>query len=128
MSSQDSSPRWHRSGNVRHDDSAHYATPFHSVLAGSYDDSETAGAIRQRFSIRGFNHVTLTVSDLKRSIDFYQGLFGFLVQGRQGSATAALRIGSPQPLGLTSNPSSGDRTPRIDHMCVGIDNSMPNAF
>jgi catechol 2,3-dioxygenase-like lactoylglutathione lyase family enzyme len=81
------------------------------------------GQSPQRLSIRGFNHVTLTVSDLKRSIDFYQGLFGFPVQGRQGSATAALRIGSgPQHLGLTSNPSSGDRTPRIDHMCVGIDN------
>ena len=77
----------------------------------------------QRLSIRGFNHVALTVSDLNRSIDFYQTLFGLQVQGRQGTATASLKIGAgPQALGLTSNPSSGNRTPRIDHMCVGIEN------
>jgi catechol 2,3-dioxygenase-like lactoylglutathione lyase family enzyme len=72
--------------------------------------------------IRALNHVTLTVSDLQRSIDFYQGLFGTPVQGRQGSTTAALQIGSgPQHLGLTTNATSGNRTPKIDHMCVGID-------
>ena len=74
------------------------------------------------FKLRTFNHVALTVSDLQRSIDFYQGLFGLPVQSRQGSETAALRIGSgPQHIGLSTNPSSGVRTPRIDHMCVGID-------
>jgi catechol 2,3-dioxygenase-like lactoylglutathione lyase family enzyme len=74
------------------------------------------------FKLRTFNHVTLTVSDLQRSIDFYQGLFGLPVQSRQGSETAALRIGSgPQHLGLSTNPSSGVRTPRIDHMCIGLD-------
>ncbi len=72
--------------------------------------------------LRTFNHVTLTVSDLQRSIDFYQGLFGFPVESRQGLETAALRIGSgPQHIGLSTNPSSGVRTPRIDHMCLGID-------
>jgi catechol 2,3-dioxygenase-like lactoylglutathione lyase family enzyme len=77
----------------------------------------------QRLTVTGFNHVTLTVSDLERSIDFYQRLFGFPVQGRQGPATVALRIAAgPAHLGLTSNPSSGNRTPRIDHMCVGIQN------
>jgi len=30
--------------------------------------------------IRAFNHVSLTVSDLGRSIDFYQGLFGMPIQ------------------------------------------------
>jgi catechol 2,3-dioxygenase-like lactoylglutathione lyase family enzyme len=68
--------------------------------------------------LRTFNHVTLIVSDLQRSIDFYQGLFGMPIQGRQGSTTAALRVGAgPQHLGLTS----GNRTPGIDHMCMSID-------
>ena len=74
------------------------------------------------FSLRSFNHVSLTVSSLQRSIDFYQGLFGFPLQSRQGTETAALRIGTgPQHIGLSTNPSSGVRTPRIDHMCLGID-------
>jgi catechol 2,3-dioxygenase-like lactoylglutathione lyase family enzyme len=74
------------------------------------------------FKLRTFNHVTLVVSDLQRSIDFYQGLFGLPVQTRQGADGATLRIGSgPQLLGLTTNPSSGNRTPRIDHMCVGVE-------
>jgi len=73
-------------------------------------------------SLRSFNHVSLTVSNLQRSIDFYQGLFGYPVQSRQGTETAALRIGAgPQHLGLSTNPSSGVLTPRIDHMCLGIE-------
>ena len=34
--------------------------------------------------VRGINHVTLDVSDVKRSVDFYQGLFGMPVINRQG--------------------------------------------
>lgn len=72
--------------------------------------------------LRAINHVSLTVSDLQRSIDFYQGLFGLPLQSRQGSATAALRVGTgPQHLGLSTNPSSGVRTPRIDHFCLGLE-------
>lgn len=74
------------------------------------------------FRLQAFNHVSLTVSDLQRSIDFYQGLFGWPLQSRQGSETAALRIGSgPLHMGLSTNPSSGVRTPRIDHMCLGVE-------
>ena len=43
--------------------------------------------------VRGINHVTLSVSDVKRSVEFYQGLFGLPVQHRQGVSTG-LRIGS----------------------------------
>lgn len=78
----------------------------------------SASALR----LRAINHVSLTVSDLQRSIDFYQGLFGLALQSRQGSETAGLRVGTgPQHLGLSTNPSSGVRGPRIDHMCLGID-------
>ena len=41
--------------------------------------------------VRGLNHLTLAVSDPKRSVEFYQGLFGMPVQTRQGTTTA-LRI------------------------------------
>jgi len=50
--------------------------------------------------VKALNQFTLLVSDVKRSIDFYQGLFGMPVQARQGS-TALLRIGSgPQFLAI----------------------------
>jgi catechol 2,3-dioxygenase-like lactoylglutathione lyase family enzyme len=49
---------------------------------------------------RKLSQLTLTVSDLKRSLDFYQGLFGMPVQARQGS-TVLLQIGAgPQYMAL----------------------------
>jgi hypothetical protein len=38
-----------------------------------------------RFRVDGLSQITLTVSDVARSLDFYQGLFGMPVQARQGS-------------------------------------------
>ena len=43
-------------------------------------------------AIRGIHQVTLAVSDLERSLDFYQALFGMAVQARNGG-TILLRIG-----------------------------------
>ncbi len=70
--------------------------------------------------IRGINHVTLHVSDVKRSVDFYQGLFGMPVVNRQGSTSAGLQIGTgPQHLGVSS---AGSAAPKIDHLCLSVDN------
>jgi catechol 2,3-dioxygenase-like lactoylglutathione lyase family enzyme len=51
------------------------------------------GPARPSFRANGLSQITLTVSDVKRSLDFYQGLFGMPVQARQGS-TVLLRIGN----------------------------------
>ena len=63
--------------------------------------------------VRKLNHFTLNVSDVKRSVEFYQGLFGMPIQTRQDS-TVCLRLGSgPQYLALKpagSNPPSIDRS------------------
>ena len=70
--------------------------------------------------VRGINHVTLQVSDLKRSVDFYQGLFGMPVISRQGTTTMNLRIGNgPQFLGLNGG---GGSTPNINHICLATEN------
>src|SRR6266849_7287036 len=70
--------------------------------------------------MRGLNHVTLTVSDLKRSVDFYQGLFGMPIQARQGSTLAVLRMGSgPQSLMLSTG--GANAAPSINHLCVGVE-------
>src|SRR4051794_12135566 len=72
-----------------------------------------------RIRITSFNHVSLNVSDLKRSTEFYQGLFGMPIQSRQGATSVQLRIGTgPQFLNL----SGAGAPPSIDHMCVGVEN------
>jgi catechol 2,3-dioxygenase-like lactoylglutathione lyase family enzyme len=69
--------------------------------------------------VRGINHVTLSVSDVKRSVDFYQGLFGMRVTSRQGMTTN-LQIGSgPQFLGVSAG---GSNAPSINHLCLGVEN------
>ena len=59
--------------------------------------------------VKALNQFTLLVSDVKRSLDFYQGLFGMPIQARQGSTTL-LRIGpGPQFMAIApagSNPPS----------------------
>ena len=61
-----------------------------------------AQASKPRIVARGINHVTLQVSDLKRSKDFYQGLFGMPNVSPDGMAVD-LQIGNgPQCLDLGS--------------------------
>ena len=69
--------------------------------------------------------MTVTVSDRKRSLEFYQGLFGLPVQHRQGVSTG-LRIGpgpgpgsGPQYISLAQG--SGNVRPRIAHFCMTIE-------
>src|SRR6185295_6486355 len=70
--------------------------------------------------VRALNHMTLSVSDPKRSLDFYQGLFGLPVQARQGQTTL-LRIGAgPQFLALSGIGPGG--TPSINHFCMAVEN------
>ena len=75
---------------------------------------------RPPIPVRALNHMTLTVSDVKRSVDFYQGLFGMPIQARQGS-TVLLRIGAgPQFIAI----GGGDGTvkPSIGHFCMTTEN------
>src|SRR5262245_51731575 len=68
---------------------------------------------------KGINHVTLHVSDLKRSVDFYQGLFGMPVINRQ-AMSVGLQIGTgPQHLGLSI---AGTEAPNINHVCLNVEN------
>ena len=78
-----------------------------------------AQASKPQIAVKGINHVTLQVSDLKRSVDFYQGLFGMPVISRQGTTELNLQIGNgPQFLGLSSARSA----PNINHICLAVDN------
>ena len=68
--------------------------------------------------VRSLNHFGLAVSDPKRSVDFYQGLFGMPIQARIG-ATTLLRVGAgPQFISIAP---AGSGAPAISHYCLGVD-------
>lgn len=70
--------------------------------------------------VRALNHLTLSVSDVRRSLDFYQGLFGTPIQARQGG-TPILRIGNgPQFLALGA--AGPGMAPSINHFCMTVEN------
>jgi catechol 2,3-dioxygenase-like lactoylglutathione lyase family enzyme len=64
--------------------------------------------------IKALNYFELSVSDMKRSIDFYQGLFGMPIQARWGDSVL-MRIGNgPQFMLLTPAGTQAPRTvPRL---------------
>jgi len=68
--------------------------------------------------VRGISSVTLAVSDVARSVAFYQGLFGLPVQARHGDKVL-LRLGSgPYFLGLMPADAAG---PRVDHWGLAVE-------
>ena len=76
------------------------------------------GPARPSFRVNGLSQITLTVSDVKRSLDFYQGLFGMPVQARQGS-TMLLRIGNG-PRFLALRQAASGEPPTISALGFGV--------
>jgi catechol 2,3-dioxygenase-like lactoylglutathione lyase family enzyme len=78
-----------------------------------------AQAAASPLKVRGINHIGLAVSDAKRSVEFYQGLFGMPVRGRQGSMTLLQMGAGPQFLAIA--PVAGGAAPSITHFCLGVE-------
>jgi catechol 2,3-dioxygenase-like lactoylglutathione lyase family enzyme len=70
------------------------------------------------FRVNGLSQITLTVSDVARSLAFYQGLFGMPVQARQGS-TVLLRIGNGPRFLALRQAAAGER-PSISALGFGV--------
>ena len=69
-------------------------------------------------AVLGLHQVTLAVSDLERSLDFYQGLFGMPVQARH-EGTILLRIGDgPHFMALTE---AGSQPPSISRFGLAVE-------
>lgn len=66
-------------------------------------------------TVRALNHLAIAVSDKKRSMAFYQELFGWPIQHTQG-ATTGLRIG-PGPQYMTMSQGR----PGFGHWCLTVD-------
>jgi catechol 2,3-dioxygenase-like lactoylglutathione lyase family enzyme len=78
-----------------------------------------AQAAASPLKVRGINHIGLAVSDAKRSVEFYQGLFGMPVRGRQGSMTLLQMGAGPQFLAIA--PVANGVAPSITHFCLGVE-------
>jgi catechol 2,3-dioxygenase-like lactoylglutathione lyase family enzyme len=73
--------------------------------------------------VTAINHVMIHVTDLGRSLDWYQKLFGMSVEARQGE-TVILRVGNgPQFLEIASRV---DAKPGIVHFGLSVDNFNPD--
>ena len=69
--------------------------------------------------VNAWNHMTLTVTDIGRSLEFYQGLFGLTLAARQAQ-TLILRVGAgPQFIALGGG--RPDVQPHINHTCLTVD-------
>jgi catechol 2,3-dioxygenase-like lactoylglutathione lyase family enzyme len=73
----------------------------------------------QSIRARSLNHFAIAVSDPKRSIEFYQGLFGMPVAARSGEQTM-LRVGRG-PQFISIGPLDAGASPRITHYCLGVE-------
>jgi len=69
--------------------------------------------------VNGLSQLTLSVSDPRRSIDFYQGLFGMPIQARQGTTTY-LRIGAG-PTFLAIVPAGPGERPSISRFGMAVE-------
>jgi len=87
-----------------------------SLPAAALASRARAQASKPSVPVTGLSHMTLSVSDPKRSLQFYQGLFGMPIQAHQGPTTI-LRIGpGPQFVALGAVGPNGK--PGINHWCV----------
>ena len=66
-------------------------------------------------TVHALNHIAIAVSDKKRSMEFYQGLFGWPIQHTQGTTTG-MRIGAgPQYVTMSQG------KPGFGHWCVTVE-------
>ena len=76
----------------------------------------TASAADTGFHAASINHVSIQVSDIKRSAEFYMRAFG--LPKRVATNPSSIRLGvGPSHLTLRQEKPSGN----VDHFCLGID-------
>ncbi len=76
-------------------------------------------ATRGQMRVRSINHFGLAVSDPKRSVDFYQGLFGLPVRARYGTTTLMMVGKGPQFISIAA--ARRGVSSSITHFCLGVE-------
>ncbi len=82
------------------------------ALTGGAASAATSG-----FESSAINHVSITVSDLQRSVDFYRRVFNLPVMpGNAGANLVQLGVGKSQHLSIRKGSPVG-----FDHFAIGIE-------
>ena len=68
---------------------------------------------------RGLQSMTVAVTDVKRSLEFYQGLFGMPIQARHGDSPL-LRVG-PGPKFMALTQAAADGPTGVSRFGIGVD-------
>jgi catechol 2,3-dioxygenase-like lactoylglutathione lyase family enzyme len=85
-----------------------------ALMAAGSAEAQQVGQVAQG---RSLNHVSLAVSDVERSAEFYSKLLGLKVVSRPGNGGINLGLGSGF-LGVYKLPNPGT----VNHCCIGVDN------
>ena len=86
------------------------------ALAALSVTGSTAFAADSGFQSAGINHVSITTSNLQRSVDFYSRAFNLTRQPRDAANLVQLNIGRDH-LSIRQGAN-----PRFDHFAIGIEN------
>ena len=89
------------------------------VAAPAVTDAATQGASKPIGAVKAMNHVTCFVPDVKKSVEFYQGLFGMPVLTRQDPGIN-LSTGNGF-FGIYPN-QAGATGGSINHVCFAMEN------
>ncbi len=95
-------------------------TLLKAIPALTFSSSLFAQATAQPIAVRKLHSFGLRVSDVGRSLKFYQDLFAAPVQSRQGE-TVCLRIGAG-PGFFSLSPIQSEQQPGISHIGLSVEN------
>ncbi len=73
---------------------------------------------------RSMNHVSLAVTDVARSAEFYQRVLGLEIISRPANGGLNMGLGEESFLGLYNLPNPGT----MHHLCIGVDNYNADAL
>ncbi len=73
---------------------------------------------------RSMNHVSLSVTDVSRSADFYKRVLGMEIISRPSNGGLNMGLGDESFLGLYNLPNPGG----MHHMCIGVDDYNADAL
>jgi catechol 2,3-dioxygenase-like lactoylglutathione lyase family enzyme len=86
------------------------------TLAALSVTGKTAFTAEAGFQSAGINHVSITASDLQRSVDFYSRVFNLRRQPRPAANLVQLTVGRDSHLSIRQGAN-----PRFDHFAIGIE-------
>lgn len=87
------------------------------ALAALSVTGSAAFAADTGFQSAGINHVSVTASNLQRSVDFYSRVFNLTPQPRNAANLVQLNVGRTAHLSLRQGTN-----PRFDHFAIGVEN------